>query len=52
MARAKEATSGAAKGSYLDADGGFDFNDLSKNGSPCIVVSGRSDEMGKILSCN
>jgi hypothetical protein len=42
MARAKEATSGK---SFLDSDSalGFDQSD-----SPCIMVSGDSDEIGTI----
>jgi hypothetical protein len=41
MAIGKEATSGGAKGNYVIGDVGADLNDLSKNGQPCIIVSGR-----------
>jgi hypothetical protein len=42
MARAKEATSGK---SFLDSDSALG---IDKSDSPCIIVSGNSDEIGTI----
>ena len=44
MARAKEATSG--KQAFGDAD--LDSTDVQKNGQPCVIVSGNSENIGRI----